>query len=795
MLRGNKMIPWIIIIIVILVINPIVGLAETTEAPGHPGERAAWTTGQKQGVGTAANTNSKTWYTLSEGVLSEVYYPRVDIANIRQMEFLVTDGRTFIHRETADMDHRVRLMDEKALVYQQINTDRKKRYRLTKTYVTDPVRNSVVIRVDFESLDNRDYQLFAMLDTSIGNDGGGDKGGTKNGTFVASDKNISTAWASSIGFGKMSTGYVGVSDGWTDLQDRRMDWTYTSADDGNIVHTAEIPLQKGKQNQSFTMSLGFGNTEQEAVQTATKSLSSSFTQMMELYQGEWHKYLTSIHPPRKLSGKLKHQYWSAIMQLKAHEDKTFRGANIASLTIPWGEAVNADTPEVGGYHLVWARDLYQVATAMQAAGDSAAAKRALRYLLEVQQQEDGSFPQNSRMDGTPYWTGIQLDQVAYPLILAWQLGETDRETYENHLKPAADYIVNRGPSTPQERWEEEMGYSPSTIAAEIAGLICVADIAEENGDQASADLYTGVADDWANNIEKWTFTKTGGHGDGEYFIRIDQNGNPDDGAPLEINNGGGTYDERNIVDGGFLELVRLGVKGPFDPSILASLPELDQTIKVNTPHGSMWYRYNHDGYGEKEDGSPYNGTGMGRLWPILTGERGEYELAAGKSANAHLQAMAGAANEGFLIPEQVWDQSDSPKQGLQFGEGTGSATPLAWSMAQYVRLAHSIEAGEPIERPRIVKERYVDQFIPVGPKLTIVNSISSSRKEDTVRVMGSTNGQRIVIQGPWGMKKVEVVQGRFTVEVPMPRDRHTLRFVSIGKNGGTTLKEIEYRSQ
>ena len=330
-----------------------------------------------------------------------------------------------------------------------------------------------------------------------------------------------------------------------------------------------------------------------------------------------------------------------------------------------------------------------------------------------------------------------MDEVAYPLIMAWQLGRFDKATYEGHVKKAADFIVKNGPKTPQERWEEESGFSPSTIAAEIAGLVCAADIAVKNGDQKSADAWLRAADDWQANIENWTATKTGRYGDGNYYLRITQNGKPDSGDKIELNNGAGTFDERDIVDAGFLELVRLGIKPANDPLIAKSVKVIDQVIKVDTPNGPGFYRYNHDGYGEMDDGRRWNWdgkyTGKGRLWALLSGERGQYELArctasetrpAGtlpaaattcyRDAELRLAHMAAFANEGLMIPEQIWDKKETPKRvdkqfipELKFGEGTGSATPLAWSMAQFIRLAVNIKAGSNLDTPKIVFERYV----------------------------------------------------------------------------------------
>jgi glucoamylase len=381
---------------------------------------------------------------------------------------------------------------------------------------------------------------------------------------------------------------------------------------------------------------------------------------------------------------------------------------IASLSIPWGGGENANEPNVGGYHLVWARDLYHVATAFQAIGDKAAADRALNYLFTVQQKSDGSFPQNSWLDGRPYWGSLQMDEVAFPLILAYQLGRTEGKVYAEHVRPAADFLVLNGPYTKQEQWEEESGYSPSTIAAEIAGLVCAAEIARRNGDPSSEKRYLATADAWAKNVERWTVTTSGRYGDGQYYLRITENDDPNDGAKMEINNGGGVYDEREIVDAGFLELVRLGIKAPEDRVIAKSVAVIDKLIKVVTPGGDCWYRYNHDGYGEPDDGTPWHGVGRGRLWPLLTGARGEYELARGDrdSARKRLDAMMSFAGDGLMIPEQIWDRPQSPRPGFRFGKGTGSATPLAWSMAQFIRLAVNIAEGRNVETPDIVSARY-----------------------------------------------------------------------------------------
>ncbi len=772
---------------------PVAPAVETGPAPGAPGDGSTWTTGAKDGVGTSAGPASKVWFSLGDGALSEVYYPQVDQANVRDLQLVVTDGRTFTDVEGADTRHRVRLLDERSLTYRQIDTDLDGRYRIVKTYVTDVRAASVVVDVRVTSLDGGRYRAYVLYDPALANSGLHDAGSTRGRTLVARDVSgadpVASALAATPSFRAVSHGFAGVSDGLTDLAgDHRLDWRYDSAEPGNLVQTGLLGPQRRGQVRA-TLALSFAGTGGEASRTARTSLRGSFADVRRPYDQGWHRYLDGLRPdPRSVAGDdaLRTQYHVAAMTLRAHEDKTYRGANIASLTVPWGEAVDADEAGVGGYHLVWARDLYQVATAQLAAGDRAAAERSLDYLFDVQQKPDGSFPQNSLLDGTPYFGSLQLDEVALPIVLAGQLGRDDAATW-GHVKAAADFIVGNGPSTPQERWEEEGGYSPSTIAAEIAGLVTAARIADANGEEGSATLYRAVADEWRRQVTAWTVTSTGPLGDGRYFLRVSDDRDPDDGQQLEINNGGGTYDERAIVDGGFLDLVRLGILRADDPDVVGSLPELDGALKQETPNGDLWYRYNHDGYGEKADGAPYDGTGVGRLWPLLSGERGEYALASGDAADSYLRTMAAAANPGYMIPEQVWD---GPAQdGLVPGEGTGSATPLSWSMAQFVRLARSIDAGRPVEQPRWVSERYTGDPLPAGPSVTLVSPEDGAQtSEGTVTVQGNTDGETVYVTSGGDVVEVPVgPYGDFSTEVPVTVGANTVTVAVLGTDGGTSL--------
>ncbi len=766
----------------------------TGAAPGAPGAPARWTTGAKNGVGTAAGTGSKVWFTLTGGVMSEVYYPRVDVADVRSLQVVVTDGRTFTDVEATDTRHRLRLRDRRSLSYRQVNTDVEGRYRVVKTYVADPERATVLVEVTVVSLDGGDYTAYVLYDPHLANSGRHDSGRTVGRRLVATDTSDETPVVSALAarpaFRATSSGFDGTSDGLTDLRDdHRLDWRYDRADDGNVVQVARLHRDRDGTSTSV-VALAFGRREDAALRKARASLATGWATQQAGYRAGWHRYLDRLAPPpASVAGddRLATQYAVALMALRAHEDKTFRGAGIASLTVPWGEAVDADEAGVGGYHLVWARDLYQVATAQLAAGDARAANRSMDYLFEVQQEEDGSFPQNTLLDGTPYFGSLQLDEVALPIVLARQLRRFDADTWE-HVRRAADFLVTHGPATPQERWEEEGGYSPSTLAAEVAGLVSAADLARRQGADARRALYLATADDWRARVKQWTVTTTGPLGDHRYFVRIDDDGDPDNGHPLEINNGGGTFDERAVVDAGFLELVRLGVLPADDPDVTGSLPEVDATLGVQTPKGFLFRRYNHDGYGEGADGSPYDGTGVGRLWPLLTGERGEYALAAGRPAQSHLDAMARTGNAGYLIPEQVWDAPDA--HGFRLGEGTGSATPLAWSMAQFVRLAASIDAGRPVERPGVVSRRYAGER-PAGPSLVLTSPVSdTTTPADSVEVAGTTDGVAAYVSTGDRTRRLPLdADGRFSAQVPLRLGRTTVTVAVVGADGGTTVQQ------
>lgn len=695
------------------------------EAFGHPGICPTWSPSTLTFLGTAQNPTSKVWFTGFDGILGEVFYPSVDQPATVDWQFLVGDAaHNWVDEEKRDTISQVNLSDAHSLSWTITNTAKNGSYQIQKTIFTDPNRNTLIQQVTFTALEGTvgDFDLYTLYHPALANEGQATTGysttykGTKILVAKSSTRGYASALTSSLPFkaDMMSNGFVGHSDGWQDLKggraDATMNWTYESATNGNIAQMAMLDLSPYANHKSvtFNLVLGFGSNDAEAEAVVAATLGDNFSTLLSTYNSQWHSYTSHLNTFGNTGDS---QYYVAAMAIKVATDKT-TGAIVAGLGNPWGNSnYSICTPfgisMQGGYHLVWPRDLYKIASALIVAGDTVTASKSLDWLLTKMQQPDGHFLQNAFLDGTPYWNSVQMDETAFPIVLAWKLGRTDAATYANHIKPAADYIVKHGPVTGQERWEENAGYSPGSIAAEIAGLVCAADIARVNGDTTSQAQYLATADDWQSRVESWTFTTSGSIGDGHYFERIDDNGNPNDGHLLFIRNGGGFYDERSIVDSSFLELVRLGVKPWNSPSILSSIQAIDSTIKQTIPGtGDGWFRYNHDGYGETSTGADYTGAGAGRLWPIFTGERGHFAIASGEKADTYLTTMRTFANSSYMIPEQVWD--NNAPSGYTPGTPTKSMTPLSWSMAEYITLLASNYTGQVMDMPAIVKDRYVE---------------------------------------------------------------------------------------
>ena len=690
--------------------------AAAPQAPGAPGAKPTWAPADKHAFGTSATLRSPVWFTLRQAGMSEVYYPDLGTPAVRDLELAVAGGGR-VQRETRGTRATVQRVAGEGLTYRQVVSDRRGRWRLEKTFVTDPARATVLIDVRLRSLTGRPYRVYVLHDPALSNDGADDTGRSRGGALVASDDEAAVALAAGPRLTGATSGYAGRQDPWHRLRAAGDLAGPTDArEPGNVRQAARTALTGTDGRTRMTLALGFGPTPARALGAARASLRAGFAAAAGAYAAGWQEHLAGLGTPASVADpELRELYDGSVMVLEASEDKTYRGAGIASPSMPWGwglGTVEKDTPS-GPYHLVWARDLYQVGTALLAAGDAEAAGRAVDYLFFRQQKPDGSFPQNSLVDGKERWTNTQLDEVALPIVLAWQLGRDDARTWPR-IRQAADYLLRRGPRSKQERWENQSGWSPGTIAAEIAGLVCAADLARRQGDAAAAARYEHTADAWAANVEAWTATSTGPYSPRPYYLRVTKKRDPDRRTTYDIGDSGpDEADQRRIVDPSFLELVRLGVKRHDDPVVLNSLQVVDEQLKVETPNGPFWHRFTSDGYGERRNGGPWGLNEpntfltLGRAWPLFSGERGEYELLAGRPATAYLASMAATANDGGMLAEQVWDgRPPTGARGAVAGEGTRSATPLAWTHAQFVRLAWSIDAGRPVEQPAIVACRY-----------------------------------------------------------------------------------------
>lgn len=696
---------------------------EDSVAFGAPGIAPRWTSSAKEGLGTAYHTSCRVWFTLSHGIVNELYYPTVDQPNTRDFQFLISDGETFCHEEKRDLDHRIEYPERDCPFYRLTNSERGGRYRITKHVLADPHRSVLLVQTKLEIADESlrgKLRLYALLAPHLGRHGAGNTGWCSevSGSHLlhARRGELHLVMGCSRDFCRRSAGYVGASDGWQDLMDNyKMDWGFSRADGGNIALTGEIVLPS---EEPFVVAVAFGHSCQSTVAKLMQSLAVSFEEHRAKYVRQWQR--ATVHPDHDFAEQTSDD--GAMFRLSrcvllAHEDKTFQGALVASMSIPWGDT--KDDQDLGGYHLVWTRDLVQSATALLATGQQGTPLRALVWLAATQ-LPDGRFPQNSWITGEPYWCGVQLDEIAAPILLAWRLlcegvnlGQFDPRVM---IFRAAAFLIRQGPVTAQDRWEENAGCSPSTLATVIGGLVCAGELARQAGDPETQGFILVYADWLAAHIEDWTVTTCGElvAGIPRHYVRMNP-ASSDPGGPcpdqntamINIANAGGIQPARNMVSGDFLHLVRFGIRSAGDPVVRDSIKVIDTVLRHELPQGPAWRRYNWDAYGQKDDGAAFDGTGVGRCWPILTGERGHYEIAAGGDPAPFITAMENFANEGGMISEQLWDGDESPERGMRRGLPTGAAMPLCWSHAEYLSLVRSARDGIPFDRVEPAYDRYV----------------------------------------------------------------------------------------
>ncbi|USD29862.1 glucan 1,4-alpha-glucosidase [Pseudoalteromonas sp. SCSIO 43201] len=756
---------------------------DSHSAPGAPGAKPYWAYSGKTGIGTsyeayqsgqysdAASTKavSKVWFSLAKGMITETMFGLIHQAQIKDMQFIIVgDGFVVKESDTDSLDVTIDYLHKDdsgrplSLAYKVVSKDKQGRFTLEKHIFTDPERQTLFVRAKVDSKLNA-VKAFVNVNPYVNNNGLNDFAKVTDQGLLAWEGDNYLSLQSKTGFVEASVGFTGTSDNLSMLESTgklAQAYTTTGETSGNVNWLANLGTISG--SNTFDLTLSFGHSAQKSFAEGAASLAKGYGQVLADYNGEgeaigWQDYITSLKPLNSMTanttdnGKL--LYTSALV-LKAQEDKTHAGALIASLSNPWGDTVPAEQGHTG-YKAVWVRDFYQVAMAFLAMGDEQTALTAFEYLEKVQvtdktpgnQGDTGWFLQKTHVDGELEWVGVQLDQTAMPIMLAWKLWQagvlSDEKLvywYNKMLKPAANFLVEGGlakilwndtqimpPATQQERWEEQNGYSPSTTAAIISGLVTASDIAKLAGDKAGEEKFLATAQQYNREVEALMFTTEGNlqskQSDGRYFFRIGQDKDPNSSTPLNANNGRQGMDKKQIIDGGFLELVRYGVRAADAPSIVATMPEYDdETIAenlrvkysfkfdgdVNSYPG--YRRYGNDGYGEDEKrGTNYAEGGQntdgqrGRVWPFFTGERGHYDIALAlldgelsideqsKIKNTYVKAMEHFANEGMMLPEQVWDGVGKNTFEYTLGEGTNSATPLAWTHAEYVKLVRSLQ--------------------------------------------------------------------------------------------------------
>jgi len=835
-------------------------------APGAPGAPSYFDLARKDCVGTAATKRSKVWYTVADGVLSDVYEPTIDNTDVSTLQYIVTDGATFTDLQTRDMTYTV-AADRTGMSCTVTSTDAQHGFQLITTYITDPSSDTVLMHTSLRKTPGshtnlKDLQLYARIDAHVNGNGGGgtDNAGANSGVVDTSESTpvavifstntvtnaVNRAYAvptymalDATTINSASVGYEDTaSDGLTQLDATHTLTSYTDAPDGHIVATENVTPSRGN---DLTLALGFGRTQAQSVNVAERSLQRPFGKVAAAYQHGWTVYDAGLLRPKTggmapgQAASLKRYYYLSANVLKASEDKTFPGAIVASLASPWGQSVqagvlsNGEPSYFGSYREVFARDLYEAFTGLLADGDLKTARAATLFLFDRQQLANGSMPRNSLLNGeaAPDTGGTQLDETAYPILMAYMSGlGGDTALWQDHIRPAADFLVANGPSFGVERWEEQTGYSPSTIAAEIAGLTAASAIAKRHGDMARADLYQATADDFQRNIKAWTVTTTGPYAPA-YFIRLSKTGDPNAAISYSLGNGGPTLDQRSVLDGGFQELVRLGELPVTDPDVQASLAVIDSHIAVTTPSGTGYYRYGNnaasgsaDGYGDcyqpsqtscTTPGAPWapTGTGTGHLWPSLSGERAESDIAEGATSAAQslLQAMINFSSGVGLVPEQAWEDPNLPASpygsdpttasiGFTDGKAAGSASPLTWAQAQELRLIVSLGAGRNVDTPAITTARYVTSGPPGMLPVTITTPAQGAiLAVSSTTVTGTTTpGSRVSIAAddtttgaPASVTSTTAApDGSFEATVPVSFGSNAITVSATAKGGRST---------
>jgi glucoamylase len=705
--------------------------ADAPGAPGAPGTQPTWAPGAKAAVTTALG-GSRVWATFGQGILNEVYWPSAGEPQIRDLGFLLSGPGWWTE---VKLNPGWTISTPQPDVPVPTVTHSAANWSLAFEVVPDPDLDVVLISWRLTGAGVTLHPLLAPhLEVHRGVDPAGQ--GTvgwdnyawvgDDGSLLAEREGVGLCLAASMRFSRGSAGYVGASDGWQDFsRNGAMTWTWPLAGPGNVALTGEAPGQSG------VLALAFASDAEGAHTVALESLARDFDAVRTECVDGWRRWALPGIPQSKPGDPpgLADAVRRCAAVIKVHEDHAYPGAFVASLSIPWGDSRG----DLSGYHLVWPRDAVESGLALLVLGHGQEAVDLCSYLIATQ-QPDGHWKQNFFPDGTTFWSGTQLDETALPVMLAAKLAESGYATpagTDDMVRRALRYLVQNGPLSPEDLWEENPGGSPFTLGVIVAALVAGAAFLTRPGgsrpvDATESQYLLGLADNWNERIEAWTYA-SGTDLDAKYaiaghYVRIGAPPSGDPGAPwgprgfisLKNQPEGTLAIPAALVTGlEFLYLVRLGLRAPDDQRIIDTITVVESELGQDVPTGRAYHRYEEDGYGETDAGDPFAGAGRGRLWPLLAGERGHYEILARREPTAQLTSMLNMAGPGGLIPEQVWDAADIPPRGLVQGHATGSAMPLIWAHAELAKLAMIRDTRRPVERLASIEARYGGQP-PVG---------------------------------------------------------------------------------
>lgn len=554
-------------------------------APGSPGIAATWTSSAKDLVGTGLG-QGRVWFTVGYGILNEVYWPSNSTPQIRDLGFIIA-GEDFwseikrVHNYTLSTPAADLLLPK--IVHEH------ERYRLELEIVADPVRDALLIRYQLEG---EGLKLYPLLAPHLDGEGDNNIGRVTAQGLLAEQNSQYLFLAADQGFSRSSVGYVGTSDGWQDFnQHQAMTWEYHEAGPGNIAMLGELIGSIG------TLALTFASSAEGAITLANSALVTGFAEARREYVSHWTQWHKSISFPQlsPLPTHLANAIKTSISVLKTHEGRTFPGAMVASLSTPWGDSHR----DPGGYHLVWPRDSVEVGFALLAYGLIEEVRALLAYLIAIQ-QSDGHWMQNNYADGRPYWQGIQLDEAALPVLFAAKLHEQGllgdmHNAVVKMVQKALTFIAQNGPSSPQDRWEENAGINPFTLSACIAALVAGAESGlMEEGDRQYA---LSLADDWNARLESWVYVRDSEldreHQISGHYIRLNPAYHSARYGHVTLRNRHEeTIKTRTLLGMEYLSMVRFGLREATDSRICDTTRLVDKLLRVDLATGPYYYRYN-----------------------------------------------------------------------------------------------------------------------------------------------------------------------------------------------------------